>query len=80
MNLLYDKKVRTEQVFTYQINRGGMHHVTNDGDVVIVFVNGRFDHARFPFSGSYDRNEWRILKAIEEEISRIEESLKEPNA
>jgi len=42
------------------------------GKVVIVFENGKFSRCDFPFRGTYTREQWKALAAIEEEIHRIE--------
>ena len=42
------------------------------GKVVITFENGKFSRCDFPFRGTYTREQWKALAAIEEEIHRIE--------
>lgn len=72
MELLFDKKHRHTDFFTYQINRGGELNVKECGTVAIRFVDGKFADVEFPFKGPYTRNGWRILAAIEAEITRLE--------
>jgi len=77
MSLLYDKTHIRTDTFTYKINSGGEFSIRESGIVTIVFENGRFVKAEFPFTGSYSRNGWRILSAINNEISQIESELAE---
>ena len=42
------------------------------GKVIITFENGKFSRCDFPFKGTYNREQWSMLAAIEEEIHRIE--------
>lgn len=42
----------------------------------IVFENGEFSKALYPFTNNpYSRHQWKILAAIEQKISDIEEAI-----
>jgi len=73
MNTLYDWEHTRIDIYTAQINSGGENNVKEHGTITIEFHDGRFFTASYPFSGTYTRNGWRILAAIEAEITRIEE-------
>lgn len=73
--LLFDKQAESTQIYSFQINSGGTLQIKESGIVTIVFRNNKFQKTIFPFTGTYSRNAWRILAAIEEEIQKIEEDL-----
>ena len=78
--LLYDPKYEGLETYSFQINVGGELYVEESGEVKIVFKNGRFESATFPFSGVYTRNGWRILADIESKIRDIENTKKYKNS
>lgn len=45
--------------------------------VEIEFNNNKFRCARFPFSGPYSREQWKILSEIDLKIEEIEATKKE---
>lgn len=72
-DLLYGQKTECRHVFIYQINSGGDRMIRETGEIEIHFKNKKFDHVIFPFKYPYSRNAWRILSAIEQMITEIEE-------
>jgi len=72
MEFLYDEKHKRIDTYEYQINGGGVYFVEESGRVIIIFEDGKFKSASYPFSGQYSRNAWRILAAINEKINEIE--------
>lgn len=44
-----------------------------EGGISIHFVNQKFGHTEFPMRNKYSRDDWRILAAIEAEITRLEQ-------
>ena len=72
MNLLYNDQHTKTDTYSYTINSGGEFYVTESGKVTIVFENGVFISASFPFRDRYSRNGWRILAAINKKIEEIE--------
>lgn len=74
-DLLFDRKHTRTDIFTYRIIGDNALGVKKDGEVAIHFLNGKFSHVYFPFTGKYTRNGWRILAAIEAEIARLEGEL-----
>lgn len=72
--VLYGCKAEQRDTYTLTINGGEEHRIEECGEVQIVFVNQKFKEAKFPMNGSYTRNGWRILAAIEQKISQIEQS------
>ncbi len=74
--LLYDRDRTRTDTYCFQINSGGEFFVKESGTVKIIFENGVFVSASFPFCGSYTRNGWRILAAINDEINIIEQDMK----
>lgn len=71
-NILYDMEHEQTDEFAFKINRGGEYQINESGTVEITFRNGEFQSVRYPLAGTYTRNGWRILAAIEDKISRIE--------
>ncbi len=61
------KKSAIETVCHYSLFIGSKQH-----PVTISFYDGKFNGARYPFSGQYTREEWRALALIEEEIAYLE--------
>lgn len=53
-----------------------LHEGDGDHVATIFFVNGKFDRVWFSFQGTYTREQWKTLAAIEKQISKIERSLK----
>ena len=78
MELLYNEIPTRTDTYCYEINSGGELYVQESGQVKIGFDNKEFVRASCPFSGTYSRNGWRILAAINEKIKQIEQALKEP--
>ena len=72
MDMLYNQKHTKTDVYSYEINGGGKYSVKEQGQVEIIFVEGKFAKASYPFLGIYSRNGWRILAAVEKEIATIE--------
>jgi hypothetical protein len=70
--LSYDKQVHKRETYTFTINRGGELFIQEEGEVVVIFINDKFDSATYPARGTYSRNMWRILSEIEREITKIE--------
>jgi hypothetical protein len=77
MRLLYSEAKTTKDTYIYQINNGGEFDIEEKGEVRIVFENGKFVSATFPFHGIYSRNQWRILAGITDKIAEIEERVKD---
>lgn len=75
--VLYDKKREQIDIFSYEINSGGEYDIKENGIVIIEFVNKKLNKVTFPMKGFYTRNGWRILCAIENEISEIEALFKQ---
>lgn len=73
--LLYEPRHERLDSFRFKINGGGELGVKEDGEICITFRDGKFEGAKFPFSGNYTRNGWRILAAIESKICDIETRL-----
>lgn len=69
--LIYPQHTRKD-IYEYTINSGGEFCIQEHGDIQIEFENGVFKKATFPFQGTYTRNGWRILAAIETMIAIIE--------
>ena len=61
------------QVETFEYRYIDEHHCWQT--VTIIFENRKFKECRFSFSGTYSREEWAILAAIEKLILEIEEAL-----
>lgn len=74
-NILYNKRQKTIDRFLLEINSGGELNIRENGIIEIIFEDKKFKEVIFPFSGKYTRNGWRILVAIENEISKIEKRL-----
>ena len=74
--LFNEHHVRTD-TYRYAINGGGEFFIQESGAVEIVFENGVFVSASFPFHGIYTRNGWRILVGINKKIAEIEGERKE---
>ena len=74
MGRLFDEKKKTTEVYGFEINHCGMHEkeISNLRPVEIVFVNDRFSHADFPFTGKYTQAQWEVLEAISQKIKEIE--------
>jgi hypothetical protein len=70
--LLYDKTHDRRDEFNFNINGGGDLCVQEHGTVKIEFINKVFCRASYPMHGSYTRNGWRILAAIEAQIAELE--------
>jgi len=77
MEMLYNQAHTQTDIYCYEINSGGELFVYESGKVVIVFENKKFVSASYPMSGTYTRNGWRILVAINEKIEIIEQALKD---
>lgn len=75
MKMLYSETYIHTDVYHYEINGGGEYFVQESGKVKIVFENKKFVSASYPLSGTYSRNGWRILAAINEKINEIEKQL-----
>lgn len=60
------------QITEYQFDISGI--AKESRPVTIVFENGHFAKCVFPFSGTYNRDQWKALVAIESEIRRIEDA------
>lgn len=45
----------------------------DEGRIVIVFKNNKFDYCDFNFKGLYNRKQWKLLAEIESEIEKIEQ-------
>jgi hypothetical protein len=67
-NLLFNEHVNKTEEYCYKIEVEGEKAV-----IIIVFENEMFERVSFPFGGPYTRSEWRILAAIERQITEIEE-------
>ena len=78
-NLLYNEVHTRRDSYRWTINGGGVFRVMEIGDVEIVFENGKFVSASYPFTGVYTRNGWRILAAINEKIEIIESRFMQEN-
>ncbi|MBT4876329.1 MAG: hypothetical protein HOJ48_01215 [Desulfobacula sp.] len=74
--LLYGMELTRTDVYKLTINSGGNLMVKTNGEVTIVFVNGKFEQVSFLFTGRYTRNQWRILSAIEQMIGKLEAKYK----
>lgn len=72
--LLYDEQHQRRDMFEFKINSGGNLNVVEVGTVQISFVDGKFERAAYPMTGTYSRNGWRILAAIEKCIIELETS------
>lgn len=72
MNVLYKERHTRIDTYQYEINGGGEFFIQESGRVIIVFENGKFVSASFPFQSVYTRNGWRILAGINDVITRIE--------
>ena len=48
----------------------------NGYKIIIAFTNGIFTYMKYPFSGTYNREQWAILSKIERLISAIETKIK----
>lgn len=63
------------------ILREHLYEITDEGkikQVIIRFKNNKFLEAIFPFKNfPYTREQWKILRGIEEEISWIELEMKD---
>ena len=73
MNLLFGEQKKKYEEHRFKINSGSELTVGETGEIIIHFVNDKFDKVEFPFSGMYSRNAWRILAAIEAKITEIED-------
>jgi len=74
MHRLYDETVHTVTTYQYKINTYGISsepELCNCGYIRIIFVNGIFDRAEFPFSNPYTKNQWEVLSAINEKIQEL---------
>lgn len=71
---LYNKISERTDTYKMKINQGGSLDIKESGWITITFVDGKFKSVKYPFTGPYTRNGWRILAAIEAEISRIEDN------
>lgn len=78
------KHTDKKELFTYELREDiytGQHENFRNGETITIsFFNGTFDGVSFPFSGHYTRNHWKILRFIEEEITRLENSYSAPKA
>lgn len=73
-NVLYDSQKNVLTSFSLKVNGGGEFNLPVSPErIEIIFKNGVFQECRFNFNKKmYNRNDWRILKAIAEEIEMIE--------
>lgn len=77
-DLLFDKQRHKLETFTSRISvPEPSAWGQSDHDLTIIFENGVFREAKFTMSGTYSRHDWRVLAAIEEEISRLEKQLED---
>ena len=76
MNRLYDMEKVTVETYSYKVNgTSGEPGISYSMErVVIVFKDGKFDHAMFPFTSPYTKAQWEVLAAISEKIKKIEGS------
>lgn len=75
--ILHNHTYQRTDVYKMAINPGGVHLIQESGMIAITFVDGKFEKVDFSMTGKYSRNGWRILAAIEAEITRIENTYKE---
>lgn len=71
-------KVYTE-CFEFKVDEydsSGTNKLGHVGMATIIFKNSKFDHCIIPMSGTWNREQWRLLAAIEKRIKEIE-TLKE---
>lgn len=66
-----EKKIVTD---TYVFTVGNKESEVRD--VELVFVNKKFDRCNHPFSGTYSRHDWLLLKDIAEKIEELEKRYK----
>ena len=57
-------KVTKMDDYEFEVEEGNIIH--------IVFENGEFSRCSFGFSGTYTREQWKILAAIEKKITELE--------
>jgi len=69
---LYNEEKEITEKYTYQINSLGCHEPDVFGEVVIIFINGKFKEARYPFAGMYTKGQWEVLGAIAKKIGEID--------
>lgn len=72
MSLLYDEAKKKTEVFSFQVNSGGIDNVRESGVISIIFIDDKFSSVSFPLTGSYSRNGWKIMAAINQKIEEIE--------
>lgn len=74
---IYGKRLQRRDTYFFTINAGGEHSTLKYQDpIAIIFKNGIFEECKLPFSDTYSRADWQILKDIAEEIEKIEEGYK----
>lgn len=74
-----DRKIH-DRVDTYVFkvnshNRVYEPELNNITDIAIVFKNGKFDYAKFPFKSPYTEAIWEVMAAINLQIKFITEML-----
>lgn len=76
---MHEMKLKNMQdIKTYNYTVGNLRGEENRGMVNVItieFVDGKFSEVMFPFSKQYNREEWRVLAAIEAQITEIEKEL-----
>lgn len=60
-------KKETIETYTYNFSRYKKRY-----EIVIIFINDKFEEVEFDFTGHYSRDEFHILAEIDAEISRID--------
>ena len=77
MNILYEEQCNKTEVYSYKINRGGLRRIDSHEEITITFINNEFFKAEYNFGPIYSRSSWRVLRAIEEKITELEERYQE---
>ena len=76
---LNDRTRERTDVYTYSLPKYIKEGNEEPGRSIIkiIFVNGGFSSAIFPFRGLYTRKQWEIMGNIDMEIKAIEKLYKE---
>lgn len=70
---LYDPKHTRHDLYEFKVNSGGELQIPHYGESVrIWFRDGSFERAEVPLRGQWTRGDWRILQAVAEQITAIE--------
>jgi len=69
--MLVHKQTTQDTIYRYSFSNG----LVSYNDINIYFQNGKFHWVKFPFECSYSREDWKVLSAIEREITKIEDLL-----